>query len=310
MRLDWLDVPAAVESFVKLAAAPVARLRAALPLAGYRAAYWHAGRDLLYVRDGDPDVDWAAVKTAVLVAGDEPPPGLTDGDEPWLIVKRADPVAQVVAGAANLVPTPVNELVGGPTPLAAMLSGGALGALAGYGGGYLAERLVGKGVLDRGRLRKMLALLGGAAGAAPGAWWWSASARENPHLSTGEALVDTWPYEKASAFAFGADQPVIPRNQFGQLVWADEQTPLPIRSATTGLLAAAGQVGGGSPWVSPADVARVALGMGSGYASGMLVGKTLGALAGLTPDAQSAIRRSGTWAGVLTAVVPMAFGRP
>lgn len=317
MPSNWAAVPDMVASFCKLAAAPVAALRAALPDGRYRAAYWHAGRNLLYVQDGDYGADWAAVAKAaaasLVVDGyDEPPPGLADGDEPWVLVKRADPVTSTIAGAMNLVPTPINETFGGPTPLAAILSGGALGAAAGYGTGWALEQLVGRRVLEKGKLRKMLALAGGGLGAAPGLWGWGVSAREQPDVSTMGALVSNWPYvddamRKGSALVDAS--PSIPRNRFGQLVMADQDTPLPIRSAVTGLLAAASQVGGGSAWVSPSDVARVAVGMGSGYASGLIVGKTLGALAGLSADAQASLRRAGTWAGVLTAVVPMAFGR-
>lgn len=312
----WSDVPELVASFCKLAAAPVAALRAALPVDRCRAAYWHADRNLLYVRDGDYGVDWAAVGKAaaarVVVDGfDEPPPGLLDGDEPWVLVKRADPVTSTVAGAMNAVPTPVNELIGGPTPLAAILSGGALGAAAGYGTGWAVEKLLGHENLRKGRLRKMLALAGGGLGAAPGAWWWATAARERPEGDTMGALVSNWPYGPEAKEGAAVDGSAsIPYNRFGQLVMADADTPLPIRSATTGLLAAAAQAGGGSAWVSPRDVARVAVGMGSGYASGLVVGKTLGALAGLTPAAQDTLRQAGTWAGVLTAVVPMAFGRP
>ena len=51
------------------------------------------------------------------------------------------------------------------------------------------------------------------------------------------------------------------------------------------------------------------MGMGSGYVSGMLVGKALGALAGLKPHAQKQLQQAGTWAGFLTNVVPLAFGQ-
>jgi len=170
-------------------------------------------------------------------------------------------------------------------------------------------------VVERNRLRKILAAAGAVAGAAPGAWWGSASAREHPDRSTWVSLTSPWPHgseavkEAFQAAGFDAsDVPAIPRNRFGQAVWADEQTPLPIRAATVGLVDAAAQAGG-SPWVSPVDVARVAVGMGSGYASGMIVGKVLGAMAGLSQPAQQSLRRAGTWADVLTGVVPMAFGR-
>lgn len=54
-------------------------------------------------------------------------------------------------------------------PLAGMLTSGLLGAGLGYGGGWLAEQFLPKR-WKRGRLRRTLAILGGAAGAAPGAY--------------------------------------------------------------------------------------------------------------------------------------------
>jgi len=47
--------------------------------------------------------------------------------------------------------------------------------------------------------------------------------------------------------------------------------------------------------------------MGTGWLSGMLVGKTLGALAGLRPESQKTLQQTGVWAGVLTNVVPKLF---
>lgn len=101
----------------------------------------------------------------------------------------------------------------------------------------------------------------------------------------------------------------IPVDRFNRVVWEDPYTPVQLRAATTGLLESAALVRNGQPVVTPGDVARIAVGMGSGTASGWLVGKTLGALAGLKPDAQRSLQQAGTWAGILQAVVPMAFGR-
>jgi len=101
--------------------------------------------------------------------------------------------------------------------------------------------------------------------------------------------------------------PYIPREQFNRSVWDDENTPQPIRATTTGVVNAASMSQGGAHYVSPIDVARIGLGMGSGWASGMLVGKTLGALAGLRPESQKKLQQAGVWAGLLTNVVPMIF---
>jgi len=101
--------------------------------------------------------------------------------------------------------------------------------------------------------------------------------------------------------------PSIPRDHFNNLVWQDPYTPLPIRSATTGVVNAASMSQGGARVVSPFDIARIGVGMGTGWLSGMLVGKTLGALAGLRPESQKTLQQTGVWAGVLTNVVPKLF---
>ncbi|MDZ7345766.1 MAG: hypothetical protein ONA69_03145, partial [candidate division KSB1 bacterium] len=51
-----------------------------------------------------------------------------------------------------------------------------------------------------------------------------------------------------------ATMPVIPKNNFGQVVWQDENTPLPLRAATLGVLEAASGAKGGSNWLSPMDI--------------------------------------------------------
>ena len=55
-----------------------------------------------------------------------------------------------------------------PSPLAATLTSGLVGAGLGYGTGYLAEKLMPKS-WGRGKLRRTLAILGGLGGATPGA---------------------------------------------------------------------------------------------------------------------------------------------
>ena len=50
------------------------------------------------------------------------------------------------------------------------------------------------------------------------------------------------------------------------------------------------------------DVARVAVGAGAGLLSGVVAGKILGALAGLTPAAETGVKRIGLWGGALNAV--------
>jgi len=114
-------------------------------------------------------------------------------------------------------------------------------------------------------------------------------------------------FEKMSVDA-GFALPKIPVDQFNNMIFADQHTPQPVQAAAAGLTTGAA-LATGSPLVSPFDVGRIAVGMGSGYLSGMLVGKTLGALAGVSPDVQKKLQQTGVWAGMLKTIVPLAFGK-
>ena len=56
------------------------------------------------------------------------------------------------------------------------------------------------------------------------------------------------------------------------------------------------------------DIARIGMGMGAGYVQATIGGKVLGALAGLTPQAQRTLQGAGVIAGAMKAVVPGLFG--
>ena len=79
------------------------------------------------------------------------------------------------------------------------------------------------------------------------------------------------------------------------------------RAAATGLAVGASHLRGGTRFVSPLDVARLAAGMGSGYLSGLVVGKTLGVLTGLPESQQERLKNTGMWAGMIANMVPLAF---
>jgi len=116
-------------------------------------------------------------------------------------------------------------------------------------------------------------------------------------------------FEKmAYAPVAGAFIPSIPVNGFNQMVWRDPFLTPQIQAATTGLTSAAAIQHGGAKLISPFDVGRIAVGMGSGAISGMLVGKAFGALAGLTPKGQEGIQNAGIFAGLISNIVPKAFG--
>ena len=50
------------------------------------------------------------------------------------------------------------------------------------------------------------------------------------------------------------------------------------------------------------------MGMGTGYMSGLLVGKALGAMMGMPKDTQDKLKTTGMWAGVIANIIPKAFG--
>lgn len=261
--------------------------------------------------------------------------------EPYIRVKQALENADVfrpLASAAQMEPNALNKLWGGPNPLAATIGGGLLGAGLGYGGGWLAEQLLPDDKFEPGVLRRNTALAGGLLGAAPGVWsgfdqtfrgqkpGWGAWLRPYPWNKEGAAtrytsivtglaeaageLNELW--KQGASEAGGDYAPMIPVDQFGQVIWNDLRTqggytPPALAAATTGIIQAASLSQGGIGLVSPADIARIGIGMGSGYMSGLVVGKTLGALAGLRPEAQQQLQQAGVWAGILSNVVPMAF---
>lgn len=294
-ELAWGAFPHEVERLTKLAA-PFA---VSLP---------RDGRFLWF----DPEAGEAHHETTL-------PPGF--GDRPWMPIKTAAEGAfRPLFSAMQMVPNKFNETFGGPTPLAAMSAGGVLGAGLGYGSGWLIEKLLGRKVLEPGRLRTLGALTGGTVGALPGLYLGSVGARLNaedgkpaanafaePNVLFGKEGSEGW-FNKNAEEAGGLIMPMIPVDAFNRTVWADPNTPIPLRAAATGLVTGAAQVRGGAEWVSPLDVGRIAVGMGSGLVSGLLVGKALGALAGLNPAAQNVLKQTGMWAGALRNVIPKAFG--
>lgn len=232
----------------------------------------------------------------------------------WLHVKMAGVTAQdVLSPVANTTGwqhNPVTNLMGGPNTLTAALGSGILGAGLGYGTGWVADKFLSTDPKRNGRLPKTLAVLGGAMGAAPALWagyhgWFKDRGGDLAQM----AYSKDNPFAKSSAFDSNGFDPSIPVDQFNQVIWQDSSTPSKVRAATSGLIEGASSLRSNANYVSPADIARIATGMGSGYLSGLVVGKTLGALAGLSDSAQNKLQQAGVWAGLLTNVVPMAFGQ-
>lgn len=274
---------------------------------------------------------------------DVPPRGY--GKEPWVWIKQAaDPIVSTAAKLLNYQPSALNAIFGGPSPLAAALASGLAGAGLGYVGGTVAEQFLPVADFEPGTLRRNAALAGGAIGTLPALLWGISSHQANPDTPGWRAWLSSWPFrrkdlreplQKAQATARGAvsapgvlekasfqaaipglnqpyghgigqlgDMPNISRDTFGRTVWQDPNTPMPIRAATVGLVNTASMANNNSPFVSPWDIASVTA---TGAARGLIVGKTLGAMAGLRPESQQNLMRMGVWGNLLTTVVPNAF---
>jgi hypothetical protein len=272
---------------------------------------------------------------------------LSDEGE-WIFVKSAGtPVWKVIkpiTQAMNLAPAAWNKPLGnfGTSPLFSMLTSGLLGGGLGYMGGALAEHLLPEEYIERGKLRKTTALLGALAGAAPAAYLGTVGHRnwKDPNRSAWNSWVEPNVFfgQQANAikdasqklleetkgsidesivkaaFDYGTSSAglatlgAIPVDAFNRTVMTDPFTPIGIRAATIGLTEAADQAKGNMGIINPFDIARIGVGMGAGLSQAYLGGKVLGALAGLTPKAQTTLQQTGMFAGALKAVVPGLFG--
>ena len=111
--------------------------------------------------------------------------------------------------------------------------------------------------------------------------------------------------------------PSIPVHQFNQAVWGDVQrgmtngfathTPPAYAAATTGLMTGL-SAGTRSPIISPMDVINGIASAGVGLATANIAGRTLSALAGLTPEGQDRLQDMGLWGGMMHAIVPSMLG--
>lgn len=244
---------------------------------------------------------WADVPGAVRAALERP--FVKDAEGMPVLREAADVLGWRADG-------PVNSVWGGPRPLTNLLIGSALGSLGGYGVGRLAEAVLPESYFTPGAVRRRGAIIGGLLGAAPAAWQTFDNLRNSDWDPA--SVVQRWPLTPAVTKQSAAGDlfdPVIDRDRFNAAVMADPTTPFRVRAATAGLIEAAsavrGPVGG---LVSPWDVAKIAVGAGAGLVSGIIAGKTLGLLAGLSPEGQNKVQQMGLWAGALNSVVPSALG--
>jgi hypothetical protein len=205
---------------------------------------------------------------------------------------------------------------GNPNPLTTLLAGGLLGTGAGYGLGFMAEQLL-PDQWERGKLRRTGAILGGALGAAPGAAWMGANAYNDQSLLQGHPRTPPLPQnaeqiaKTASQSGYDGVWPTIHVPGITHALWEDprvrDRVPVQSRAALTGLVEGASAMRDGADYISPLDVARLAAGMGVGYASGAIAGKLLGALSGAPVQTQELLKNTGMYAGLVNQVLPMLF---
>lgn len=214
-----------------------------------------------------------------------------------------------------------------PSPLASMLVSGLAGAGLGYGAGLIGEHLLPNN-WQRGNLRKTMAVVGGLLGTAPGALWGATNVLANKDFNSNDAFQENFAvpeslkseikrsfHKRADLYpGSGLIGPPIDVSQFVNDVW---QTPSVAnrlqpqeQAAATGLVlgAASSSNRKNTNFVTPMDVARMSAGMGSGYLSGMLVGKALGVMTGMPQSTQDLLKQTGLYAGLIKTIVPLAFG--
>jgi hypothetical protein len=336
----WRRVPDNVVRLIKVAG-PLALELKAVESVGDPGdlAWWDPPTGRIHVQSPYKQAAWRSVLVPGVVVMADPPAGDT-----WVLIKRGAFLAPLARAQES-----IGHALGGPNPMTSALTGGLIGAGLGYGTGWAAEQLLPEEQFDRGRLRRNAALIGAGLGAVPGIATGLAQARIpeaggstepgpfkylNPH-----PWLSNYAYAKHALFEkaagdFAADTgamhlPSIPVDAFNRAVWNDvhaapnifgtkspwgtnEQpltTPPPVASFTSGIVAGAGAATG-QRRVSPLQVAATAgLAAGKGYLGGLVLGKVVGALAGLKPEAQQQLQRTGMWAGLLTGAVNALFHR-
>jgi hypothetical protein len=316
---QWREVPSRVVALYKAAAPGACRLAAwASPVAEPEdQLWWHPATVTAWAELADlekravwerlPDVP--GIAGMALFVEPLPPPPVTG----WVLAKAASFLAPVAR--PHLA---VQRAIGGPNGLTQAIVNGLLGAGIGYGGGWLADRLAPDDRLEPGHMPLTGALVGAGLGAAPGLWQYSAELRSR-HPGFRKLAADN-----ATGVMF---QPRIPVDAFNRAIWNDVGNPAsafgakspwgsdaqplgtpPMAAAVTSGLLTGTAAASRSPVVSPWQVGiAAAVGAGKGWATGLTVGKILGALAGLSPTDQSALQRAGTWGGLISGVADALF---
>jgi len=341
----WSQVPERIDSLVEKCAAPAWDIRPKISdiytrnQVGY---YWNPEieKAAIHVR---PVVDvnetsWCKSALDRAVGADHVQGSLLSDDDvcdgTWIKVAYSP---TLVRGGELLNFFPAKDIPWNkPSPLAAMLTSGLMGAGLGYGLGWLGEQIIPEKMHRAGRTRKSLALLGALVGAVPGAAWAGINRKTGLPWNSPELLekevqrpqsnrIDTFDWnEKAAAnfvkMAFGdfdagarGVEPVN-LNRLGQTLWDIGATPQTAAATMSSVYAAQQLPGGVGPgYVTPHQTGLLGTMMGAagggakGYAAGWGVGKGLGLLTGMPSATQTILKRTGAALGIINTLVPRLF---
>lgn len=232
-------------------------------------------------------------------------------------IERLGAIAQLWSGKNVGIPN-------SPSALATALTLGILGSGVGYGIGTLSggaidlatkAGIMAPGTVDKRKIRRTLTLGGAALGPLAGALHAAGNYRAGKPLLTGAFLNDRHPLDNplVKQSMYNTSGAVFDADTFARLINEDPTVRKGLdpreRAMATGLVMGAKYLPGrpNSSLVSPVDIGRMAVGMGSGYASGALVGRMLGSLMGLSQPAQDRIIQGGMFAGAVKNMLPLAF---
>lgn len=348
----WQDVPIFVDRWKSSAAVPASDLRRAVSVVhtaddvGY---YWHptGGKAAVYGAVNRDDFFRCKAAAARAVGHGrvlEHPltkTALTDVLGCWIKVAYS-PTLRRTGELLNFFPGQyVDGIPNAASPLAAMLTSGAVGAGLGWGTGKVLEKISPRGYGKK--LGRTGAILGALLGAAPGAALSAAS------LSNGRSVLEPWPFEgapqpnndealsllrdiklgekyKAASAAFckaafgdmfgefSAKQPPTPLDvnidALGRTLWEHGASP-GLAATAMGTMYAAQQLPSDlarEGWATGDQLGQLALNAAGDYTKGLLVGAALNAVIG-TPYSAAQFGGGNAVLGIIGSVVPRLFGR-
>jgi len=251
-----------------------------------------------------------------------------DHEDAWVIDTPEVGVIKAAASDAPFAPAmslsrAVQQPFGGPNPLTSALLYGTLGAGLGWGSGKLLHMLFPERTKKdvSWRLGLPLGAMIGAGGAMGLHGYpnvkehgWSGLTQPSPiQAEKISSVLERTQHQLRTYFSpdddFKAASVMMPMftNDIDVPYWLDtvrndHTMPEPIKAVAGGVVAGAGAAKG-SRWVTPFDVARVAVNAGLGAAFGSGIGLIAGPVLRLTPAARTDIQRAGFLTGAVKALM-------